>query len=77
MFQYHKCPKAQYTQMWRLCDACILLFQCWEDQIKLFFSVVEVAHACFSTKNVHKYNFHNCRGCTMPVDSGFSAGKIR
>ena len=34
---------------------------------------MDVLQACFSTKNVHKYNFHNSSGCAMLMDSCFSA----
>ena len=38
---------------------------------------MEVVQASFSTRNIVKPNFHNCRCCAMIVDSCFGAGKIR
>ena len=44
---------------------------------KVILTVVEVVQASFITTNVLKFNFHNCRGSLMVVDSCFRAGKIR
>ena len=38
---------------------------------------MDVVQPCFSTRNVLKPNFHNCRRCAMLVDYCFSIGKIR
>ena len=43
----------------------------------LILTVGEFGLAFFRTKNVLKFNFDNCRGFLMLVDSSFSAGKIR
>ena len=44
---------------------------------KVTFSAVEVVQACFSTRNVIKPNFHDCRVCAMLADACISAGNIR
>ena len=49
-------------------------------KIRKFFTrggPVEVVQLCFGTRNVLKFSFDNCRGYAIPVNSCFSAGKIR
>ena len=36
MFRSQECAKIEFQQLQRWRDACDLLFQCWEDQMKLF-----------------------------------------
>ena len=46
-------------------------------KIRYSHTVGEFGLAFFRSKNVLKFNFHNCKGSLMLVDSSFSAGKIR
>ena len=60
VFQYHKCATFQ-SHTCKGCAMFVTPVSVLGKSDKVVFTVMEVEKVCFSTRNVVKFNFHNCR----------------